>query len=238
MPMLLLGGKGSGKTHLMRYCSAPVQAARYGGLAQAVAKEQYLGVYVRAEGMNLQKFSGKGQDEETWSAIFGVYFELWLISNLLNSCAPLLSSDRDADFVTQVIELFDEDVSKEFSSISGFIDYLSAVIRKIDRIVNNAALTKSVEGIDITFSPSRLAYGVPLVLSKLYPIFEKILFVYLIDEAENFTARQQRFVNSLIRYRTGSATIKIGARLYGIRRSIRSDQVNQSSVTPSTSALN
>jgi hypothetical protein len=203
MPMLLLGGKGSGKTHLMRYCSAPVQAAR--------------SVYVRAEGMNLQKFSGKGQDEDTWSAIFGMYFELWLISNLLNSCAPLLSSDRDADFVTRVITLFDEDVSKEFSSISGFIEYISAVIRKIDRIVNNAALTKSVEGLEITFSPSRLTYGVPLVLSKLYPIFEKVLFVYLIDEAENFTAWQQRFVNSLIRYRTGNATIKVGARLYGIR---------------------
>src|SRR5438552_14342014 len=99
MPMLLLGRKGSGKPHLMRYCSAPVQAARYGGdLAKAVTAEQYLGIYVRAEGMNLQKFSGKGQDEDTWLAIFGMYFEFWLASNLLSSSVPLLNSERDREF--------------------------------------------------------------------------------------------------------------------------------------------
>ena len=30
MPMLILGGKGSGKTHLMRYFSYPLQRIRYG----------------------------------------------------------------------------------------------------------------------------------------------------------------------------------------------------------------
>lgn len=43
------------------------------------------------------------------------------------------------------------------------------------------------------------------------------MFVYLIDEAETFFDGQQRFLNSLICYRSGNASIKIGARLYGIR---------------------
>jgi hypothetical protein len=34
---------------------------------------------------------------------------------------------------------------------------------------------------------------------------------------ENFTDDQQRFVNTLIRYRKGRASFRIGARLYGIR---------------------
>ena len=43
MPMLLLGSKGSGKTHLMRYCSAPVQAAlNDGDLLKAVTTGGYL----------------------------------------------------------------------------------------------------------------------------------------------------------------------------------------------------
>src|SRR5256885_3507554 len=68
MPMLLLGGKGSGKTHLMRYCSAPVQAARRAGnLALAVEQDGYLGVYIRADGLNTDKFSGKGQTVEYWT---------------------------------------------------------------------------------------------------------------------------------------------------------------------------
>ena len=44
-----------------------------------------------------------------------------------------------------------------------------------------------------------------------------MLIVYLIDEVENFTVEQQKFLNSLIRYRRGNASIKLGARLYGIK---------------------
>ena len=84
LPMLLLGGKGSGKTHLMRYCSAPVQAARRDNdLLKAVEQDGYLGIYIRADGLNTDKFSGKGQTEEFWAPIFSMYFELWLATSLV-----------------------------------------------------------------------------------------------------------------------------------------------------------
>ena len=221
MPMLLLGGKGSGKTHLMRYFSAPVQTALNGGdLTRALKTGGYLGVYIRTEGLNIHKFSDKGQDEELWIAVFGMYFELWLASNLLNNCVSLLQ-DRgnqfDKEFSRRVAALFDVDVSSEFSSAITFLEYISNVKRKIDYVVNNAALTRSVSDLKITFSLGRLIFGIPEALSTLVPEFKDVLFVYLIDELENFTLLQQRLVNTLIRYRRGSATIKLGARLYGIK---------------------
>jgi len=91
MPMLLLGGKGSGKTHLMRYCSHPVQKMRHGSLAKAISVDNYLGIYVRADGLNTNRFHGKGYDEETWGVVFSYYFELWLSYHLMNGLKSYLA---------------------------------------------------------------------------------------------------------------------------------------------------
>ncbi|PZA11238.1 hypothetical protein DNX69_18230 [Rhodopseudomonas palustris] len=221
MPMLLLGSKGSGKTHLMRYCSASVQATLNGGdLSKAVTAGGYIGIYIRTEGLNIHKFADKGQDLESWSSVFGMYFELWLISNLLQTCAALLPTDDqefEAAFSQRVAALFDAEVGDHFCSVSSFASYISKAQRHIDYVVNNAALTRSLADLSITFSLGRLVFGIPEILSDLVPTLRGVLFVYLIDEAENLTEWQQRLVNTLIRYRRGNATLKIGARLYGIR---------------------
>jgi hypothetical protein len=60
-------------------------------------------------------------------------------------------------------------------------------------------------------------FGIPELVSRHAPALSDVLFVYLIDEVENLTADQQRFLNSLIRYRRGSATIRVGGRLYGMK---------------------
>jgi hypothetical protein len=223
MPMLLLGGKGSGKTHLMRYCSAPVQAARFAGnLYDAVSTERYLGIYVRAEGLNTDKFAEKGQDVQTWLPVFSMYFELWLATALVTNLRDLLHGRElgvtfSENFATKVGELFDCDVALEFTCINSFLSYLTRLRKHVDFTVNNAALTRDISDIVITFSPGRLVFGLPKVIGTLVSELTDVIFVYLIDEAENFSEAQQRFLNSLIRYRSGNASIKIGARLYGIR---------------------
>src|SRR5580698_8636200 len=68
MPMLILGGKGSGKTHLMRYFSYPLQRIRHAkDVIGGIQKERYIGIYLRCGGLNSARFSGKGQAEEVWA---------------------------------------------------------------------------------------------------------------------------------------------------------------------------
>ncbi len=44
MPMYILGSKGSGKTHLMKYFSYPVQKLRHAkGVVEGVQQDGYLG---------------------------------------------------------------------------------------------------------------------------------------------------------------------------------------------------
>lgn len=219
-PMMLLGGKGSGKTHLLRYCSAPVQAARHqGDLARAIRDEGYVGVYVPAEALNTHKFTGKGLSDEAWSAVFNMYFETWLVSTLLADIRPAIRDGFDVqlgdEFENRLKALFDTEVA--IGTLSELAEYLATLRRQTDYIVNQSAITRNLDNLEIPFSNGSLLFGIPDLLSDTFKTLQSPTFVYLIDELENFTAEQQRFLNTLIRYRKGKATIKVGARLYGIR---------------------
>lgn len=221
VPMFLLGGKGSGKTHLMRYCASAVQALRHEGLEAAVKAEGYLGVYTSADGLNVFRFSGKGFSEDLWEGVFAYSFELWLASVLLAALRPTAldqSSEDDARwsaFGCGVLGL--AGLGGAPSSLNGLIKEIADLRGRIDRIVNNAGLARSLDGINITFNPGDLIFGIPALLCDMGMLPEGTLIIYLIDEVENFSERQQRFLNTLVRYRRGNVTFRIGARLYGIK---------------------
>ena len=221
-PMMLLGGKGSGKTHLLRYCSAPVQAVRHHGrLSAAIDKEGFIGVYVPSEALNPHRFAAKGQSEAAWADIFAMYFELWvataLIETMVEHAAGEIDAATDVALASSIAELFDVDVRSEFASLNALVDYLVRVRKHIDFVVNNSALSGHLDGITVTFSHGRLIYGIPQVLAEHIGFMTDKTVLYLIDEAENLTAGQQKFLNTLIRNRKGNATLRVGARLYGIR---------------------
>src|SRR4051812_17015952 len=74
MPLFLLGGKGSGKTHWMRYHSFALQRLRYEeralGCLRGLSEDGYVGVYVLLGSLNAERFQGSGQTREVWRAIF------------------------------------------------------------------------------------------------------------------------------------------------------------------------
>lgn len=224
MPMLLLGGKGSGKTHLMRYYSSSVRRIHFGNdLSLAVESDGYLGIYVRADGLNVGRFAGKGQEPSAWSAVFCYYFELWLATQFLKNVQDCVNERRPFDgesaFCREALGLFST-IDPDFttSTLQGLSDYLTVLRKRLDRVVGNVATGRSsLSEVEVCVAPGDLVFGLADLLAEYNYLFKGLLFVYLIDEIENFTEDQQRFLNSLIRYRRGSVTFKIGCRLYGIR---------------------
>jgi hypothetical protein len=222
MPMFLLGGKGSGKTHLMRYYSLAVRKLRSDNILKEIQADKFIGIYVRADGLNVGRFNGKGEREELWEAVFSYYFELWLATHLLKAVRECLTESTatfdEGAFVGATKELFSSPQPDAVTSLSDLIDHFATLRKQIDYVVGNVATKRaSLSEIDICLPLGEVVFGIPELINNSTSVFKDVLFVYLIDEIENFTATQQRFLNSLIRYRRGPVSIKVGARLYGVR---------------------
>ncbi|MGA6108479.1 hypothetical protein [Pseudomonas solani] len=219
----ILGGKGSGKTHLMRYCSYPVQRLRLRNSSiKDLVAEGYVGVFMRANTLDTGKFSGKGQDPEKWGALFNFYFELRLVENLIQTLIEVSSLDEKVaaaidGLTSRIITLLDEEPKAHVpKSLSELLDYFVSLRKSVDFSVNNCVFTRKLD-VEICLSPGSLLFGIPSLVSKNVAPLKDIRFIYLIDEVENLTNDQQRFINTLIRHSVEPCTFRLGARLYGIK---------------------
>lgn len=224
MPMILLGGKGSGRTHLMRYYSVGVQRVRAGKrpLLETVCEEGYVGIYMRCEGLNAGRFAGKGQADSAWDDVFSYYMDLWLSQVAAQNLADVVSSAPDyavrcAAVVRDVCSLFDTTIEPSGYSIDDLISKLRDLRREVDVAVNNAALSRSLSGLRILCTRGRLVFGVPKAFASRFPEVADLRILFLIDELENLTERQQIYVNTLIREKELPANFIVGSRLYGLR---------------------
>ena len=222
MPMLILGGKGSGKTHIMRYLSFPLQKMKYHlDPVACVQNERFIGIYVRCSGLNSTRFRGKGQSDEKWADVFAYYIELWLSQMAVDICSQIVCdysevNDCDGPIIAEVRSLFDEPTEDFPSSFQDLGDHLRDLQRQLDIEVNNCAVT-GVLDIKIRASAGRLTFGIPRIFSSHFKNLKEILYVYLIDEYENLTGSQQKHFNTLIREKQHPCSFKIGARLYGVK---------------------
>jgi hypothetical protein len=224
MPMFVLGGKGSGKTHLLRYCSYAIQKIRYGqrrlGLLEGVAGDGYIGVYVRCSGLNSGRFARKRQDAEVWREVFSYYVELWLAQQALAVAAELVGDagfddDGEPSLCAAIGDLFDRPPPPT-GTIIGLLGHVRCLQRDLDYLVNNATFTGELP-VDVHATRGRLIFGIPRALVAAIPSLAGIAFVYQLDEFENLTEDQQRHVNTLVREREAPATFKIGGRQFGIK---------------------
>lgn len=236
MPVFLLGGKGSGRTHLMRYCSYVVQRIRAAStpIETFLATEGYVGIYMRCEGLNAGRFEGKGIAADAWSDVFSYYMDLWLAQVCVETLADAFLQAPDqahaaAAIAADSVSLFADDSHLETQTIASLIDLLRSHRREVDRSVNNAALSRSLGTLQIRSTRGRLVFGIPQVFAKHLPHLASIQVVYLLDELENLTEPQQRYVNTLVREREAPCTFKIGSRLYGFRtqRTLSANEENR-----------
>jgi len=207
MPMLVLGGKGSGKTHLLRFFSYPLQKLRHVDPNSAIRAEGYVGVYLRCGGLNASRFWGKGQRQDAWATLFQQYMDIWLAQLFLGIAGDALKAEmlapREALLCKSIVDLFDIAPPNPPQTLSELASLFRDWQRSLDVAINNAALTRRLDTL-IHISPGRLVFGIPQVFARTLESFNGIQVLYLIDEFENLDEHQQRYVNTLIREK-GSA---------------------------------
>ena len=214
----ILGGKGSGRTHLLRYYSSHLQAMRLQRRgAAALSAEGYVGVYVNSSTLNPGRFSGKGQSDDTWRGVFAYYLDVVLALRTLLAVDQLWVACGEGSGISDAVregvhEMFDVGVDR----MDGLIGDLRGILRKMDGAINAAALSRELE-VRVGATPGRLVFGTVGALRRVVGALAGLQFALLVDEFENFSELQQSCVQTLVREKDGRVSFLVGARTFGVR---------------------
>lgn len=221
--VIVIGGKGCGKTHLMRYHSFPLQQRRHSkqdSLA-GIQSDGYIGIYMRCGGLMASRFSGKGYPDELWESLFEYSIELYLAEQLLAIICQLGEQVKFNETVSRKLAglIGDEDHSK-FETPERTRAFINNLRKQLDSSINNCVFGESLlnnPSTRVRTNRGDLIFKIPQILSEEIQNLKAVYFIYLIDEYENFTESQQKYVNTLMREMEGPVSIKFGVRKYGIK---------------------
>lgn len=222
----ILGGKGTGKTHLLRHFSYSTTKLRHpnsSGL-EIIQNNGFLGVFLRANALDASRFNTYNEsDKAKWQILFAIFLELKISENLLDALIDIEKTSINYSFNTKgLIDSLSSEISSDsyFSQIQNLEElkiWLKKESKKINTAINNYAFTNELEIMPL-FSPGNLALKFKAALNEWHPAFKDILLVYLIDEIENFySIEHQEVIQSFIRYGEGMTTFRISGRLYAIK---------------------
>lgn len=226
MPMIIVGSKGSGKTHLMKYFSYELQKircqAKASSMQEGLAKEKFIGIYIRCSGFNSDKFNGKGVDAEIWSTLHSYFWELWVGERLVNVLIDLrengsITDVNEEEIVSGILGMFLKQ-KEGIKSYEALNQYFIDLQRRVDYQVQNFMfLGLERPQVEVLLTTAKLTYGIPALLKEKIPFFKNKYILYLIDELENFSAEQQQLIQTLIREKPVACTFRVGTRPYGVR---------------------
>ena len=241
MARFLVGGKGGGRTHLMRFYSYALRKPRDGTVIDSIRNDGYIGIYFRCSGLNGSRFRGKNIPDEAWAAVFNFYLDVWLTEYFLVILGDIEERDgswsapAQENFVSTIVRLLSSselaDVGASFPksvSIADLQNDLASYRKLMDRSINNAAISGRLD-IQILANPGQLLFTATRAAHDELPGLDGLLFTFLIDEFENLSIEQQKYINTLIREKELPTTFLVGSRRYGLRthKTLNADEENK-----------
>jgi hypothetical protein len=148
--------------------------------------------------------------------------DLWLsrvaLRTALDAFAELDGfSAAEPAIVGPIADTFDSYPFERPVSVASLVTRLDNIQSELDLRVNNAALTRSLGDIVVRATRGKLPFSVGRAFGTALPTLSNLTWLYLIDELENLTPSQQRYVQTLIREKESPSSIIAGARSYGFR---------------------
>jgi hypothetical protein len=210
-PCILVGGRGTGKTTVLRALSYEGQYRMHGGAPSAIDSLRFIGFYSRVDTNRVRAFRGHELSEDGWISVFAHYLNLAMAASVLEFATWYglhKSNDLfDASTCAQIaVSLNLEEVNSQsalFSRIADATDRLEAEINNIGEA--------SPTGLSMPKAP------IDKMMARLNEQLPGRHFFFLIDEYENYSDYQQSVVNTYIKHSDPLFSFKIGVRELGFR---------------------
>jgi hypothetical protein len=214
-PCFLVGGRGTGKTTVLRCLSYEGQFALAKHNAESIPQWNYYGMYYRVNTNRVTAFRGEELTEDRWVRLFAHYFNLLLCDLIFNFLDWYSLHSLDS------VELGGRACSKigktlhlgNAKSVRELEDHVENSRLEFEAYINNVAdgpsppLTLQAAPVDALME----------AISEL-PQFQGRNFFFLLDEYENFGDYQQQVVNTFIKHSGQLYSFKIGVKELGWRR--------------------
>lgn len=221
MPKFVLGSKGCGKTHLLRYYSFEARMEFYkNNIRELLRKDKCLASYSRLNSLSSARFI-KGDKSEEWRALYNYYFEL-------------IQSYIALDVYKHVTEALDAPQEGISNAIRQICNKVGVVIEEysidcIMTLLNDRRVAVDREIIDFphsrklnwertrpAFSFGALLFEIPHCFSQHVHELKDVHYIYILDEYEKLTcAWMKESLNTLVFERTHNVTFWVGARKTG-----------------------
>lgn len=197
--IVIMGGRGCGKTTLLRYFC---HATQFSPRRQEVPDDAltHIGLYWRADTNFLNSFAGGEQTSETWKAAFEHLLACELGKEIIRSLRSLNCNPERQ----QKYGLLDE---LDLSVLKDFDDALGSTLTELDRYLQRSRthLAMWINNLDTYPKPTFLPVGLFLrtlisALQEQIAYIKNSTFAVFIDEYENLRDEQQRFINGLLKH--------------------------------------
>lgn len=212
-PCVIVGGRGTGKTTVLRGLSFEGQYELRGRPDDFLERSQYIGLYMKVDANRVRSFRGSELGEDSWRRLFAHYINLQLCLLALDF---VVWAERDLG----VASLLSDDDLDDFAAATHLSDVptdLSDCRRKVRRSIleleasiNNDPSAHRAN-ISMQGAPVDLLYA---ALTRDGPLSGKTFFI-CIDEYETYLDYQQEVLNTLLKGAKPNLTYKIGVRELG-----------------------
>lgn len=224
-PCVLQGGRGTGKTTVLRGLSYQGQYALLNRSITEFDKKDFIGIYYRVNTNHVRAFIGGGLDEREWQRIFGHYFNLVICREILKFIKWHKEESREDEelsprLCTLIAKSFHiKEKCEDFETLLELVETAMYEFQsEINNISDNNHPKTSMPG-----DPIKLVTECATSLRQ----FQDKMFYILVDEYENLEDYQQKCINSLIKHNTELYTFKIGVRELGwrIKHTLNTDEL-------------
>jgi hypothetical protein len=213
-PCVLIGGRGTGKTTVLRCMSYEGQFALRGKDAERIPTWPYFGMYYRVNTNRVTAFSGPELDAQRWARTFGHYINLvfcdlavrFLEWYQLNSPVPFSLPKEASANVAEALRI------ETAASVPELARNIARAKLRFESYINNIADSPPLD-LSLQAAPLDELFG----SIAQFPGFSGKSFFFLLDEYENFEDYQQQVVNTLIKHSGELYSFKIGVRELGWR---------------------
>ena len=213
-PCILVGGRGTGKTTVLRGLSYQGQFELEKRNPLEVPSWPYYGLYSRVDTNKVGAFKGPELTESQWLRNFGHYVNLLMCVQVLRflswfESTTQIPTDLQEDELGTVASAFNLPPP---SSNNDLLQLLQRSLTEFEAHINNV-----VDSGGPTLSMQGAPIGLLLESVKRQDAFADKLFFFLIDEYENLEDYQQRLINTLIKHSGELYSFKICVRELGWR---------------------